>query len=251
MFNATINFSDQLKFLKELDTVIEEKVKERINSLPVERYESENIKDVSLALSKAQGEFKPLKFNRVSNWFSAEYSDLDNIMQMARPILSKHGLALIFFTQTGEKTMLHTKLLHASGQWFETRARLIPSKDDLKTLESALNHLKRQQAMALLNITLEGDVNDDDAVTDMTNMRKEITDGTPLTKIKVTDPDAKTITKEQLEELEYELTDYPEIAEQMLRAYRIQHIADMPASRFLTAVTKIRELKIATQKIKR
>lgn len=247
-----LNFSEQLKFFKELESFVEEHVQKRINSLPVDRYESDETKDLAEALAKAQGEFTTLRFNRTSNWFAAEYVDLDNIMRMIRPILSKYGLTLYFYTEINEKTILHTKVKHASGQWIETRARLIPSKDDLKTQESALNHLKRQQAMALLNITLEGDLMDDDAVADMTNLRKEITDGKPVSKViaKALDIDAKTITKEQLEELEYELEGFTEIGEQMMRAYRIQHLADLPANRYLTAITKIRELKQAHEKLK-
>lgn len=246
------NFSDQLKFLKELDAVIEERVKARINSLPGDPYESESTNELAEALSKAIGEFHPIKFNRTSNWFQSEYADLDTIMNMVRPVLSKHGLTIYFYTEISDKTILHTKLKHSSGQWIETRARLIPNKDDLKTVESAMNHTKRQQLMALLGITIKGDQMDDDAAYDMGTRRDEFAHGKPAAKVNAfSDPDTRTITKEQLEELEYELADSPDIAEQILTAYRIQHLADMPQTKYLTAISKTRTLKATKNSLKK
>jgi hypothetical protein len=53
----------------------------------------------------------------------------------------------------------------------------------------------------------------------------------------------ETITKEQLNELEYELAEYPDIAEMVLDGLKIQSLADIPKSKFQVSATRIREIK--------
>lgn len=249
MFNATINFSDQLKFLKELDAVIEDKLKERIKSLPKEQYCSEKINDLTAALAKSQGEFTPVSYNRTSPWFAAEYCDLDNMLTMARPILSKHGLAISFYEEVDDMTVMHCVLRHVSGQWTSTRRRFVPNKDDLKAIESAKNHIKRMQTMDILGITLKNDALDDDATEAMKSMRIDMFKGGDAKKLPVQDHDNRTITKEQLAELERSLDGCPGIAEQILRAYRLEHLADIPYSKFSYTLSRINTLKEAAKNL--
>ena len=54
----------------------------------------------------------------------------------------------------------------------------------------------------------------------------------------------ESITTEQLEELEYELAEFPDIAEQILEGFKIQSLANMPKQKFLPAVSRIREIKL-------
>ncbi len=55
----------------------------------------------------------------------------------------------------------------------------------------------------------------------------------------------ETITREQIEEIEYELADpqFHDIVPQILDGLKIQSIADMPKSKFLIAIRRIREIK--------
>lgn len=53
----------------------------------------------------------------------------------------------------------------------------------------------------------------------------------------------ETITKEQLEELEYELKRCPDLAEEIMDGLKIQSLADMPKSKYMISITRIREIK--------
>jgi hypothetical protein len=233
------------EFYEKLEALVEARIAKRLKDIPERPYKSPEIKDLIAALNKAQAEYKRVTPNRTTQYFKLEYTDYDTMMDMARPLLAKNGIAVLQWTELDNgAVILHTSIYHESGQWMESRERLIPSKNDPKTIESALNHLKRIQAMSLLNITLHNDPLDDDADIEMIDKRNELTQGTSVVlNQKIKSQSTETITKEQIEELEYELGEHIDLAEMMLDAYKIRSLADLPKADFIKAVTKIRKLK--------
>ena len=237
------NFADQLLFLRQLQDFIKEEAARQNKEHIIDAYESAEVDKLNAALAEAELKYREVLYNRMSSWFQAEYIDLDGLMEMCRPLLAANGLVVTFFTEVGENIILHTRLRHSSGQWIESRARFISSRDDLKTQESALNHLKRQQVMSLLNLTLKGDVMDDDAVEDMREKRNELHEGTPVDKASPREHSNTTIDSTELRELNRVLEDEPDILEEVLKYYRIMHLADMPRAKYQFAIDKIREIK--------
>lgn len=138
-----------------------------ITSLSVQDdpYTSEEINEIAMALSKAQGEYQQVGQNRQNPFFKSQYADLDAIITAARPALCKYGLAFYQFTKLSpnEPTVLHSRIIHSSGQWLESRARIKPAKDDMQSYGSALSYQKRYAATTLLGITSSNDPLDDDA----------------------------------------------------------------------------------------
>jgi hypothetical protein len=53
------------------------------------------------------------------------------------------------------------------------------------------------------------------------------------------------VSSEQLEELNYELSGYEDICELVLEGLKINSLADMPKSKFLSSTKRIREIKAA------
>lgn len=211
-------------------------------------YESRDTKELNTAMAKAYAEYPVIGANRQNAYFKDDYADLNVIMTKIRPILAKNGITLTQRTIISNDgvTMLHTRIWHISGQWMETRARVIPTKNDPRTYASLLSYMKRYQAMALLNITVIDDVNDDDAELEMVHSRDILAKGTAVNKnYKPSKESSQTIGKQQLEELEYELGEYADIAEMLMDAYRIQSLADLPKSKYRAAITKAREIKEA------
>jgi len=214
-------------------------------------YESRETKDLNSAMAKAYAEYPAIGSNRENSYFKDDYADLNVIMTKVRPILAKNGLTVTQRTIINNDgvTMLHTRVWHSTGQWMETRARIIPTKNDPRTYASLLTYMKRYQLMALLNITVIEDVNDDDAELEMAQSRQILAKGTAINKdYKQSKDSGTTISKEQLEELEYELGTYEDIAEMLMDAYRIQSLADLPKSKYRVAITKAREIKEARKK---
>lgn len=149
------------------NSALERSTLSNIASLSVqdEAYTSEEINEIAMALSKAQGEYQQVGQNRQNPFFKSQYADLDAIINAARPALCKYGLAFYQFTKLSPNgpTVLHSRIIHSSGQWLESRARVIPVKNDMQAYGSALTYQKRYAAATLLGITSSNDPLDDDA----------------------------------------------------------------------------------------
>ena len=244
------SFLNQLNYLKALSDYIDKKVEDKVSSLPEDPYESEKTNEINTALSKAQGEFTQIGYNRENPYFKTKYADLDSIVRSVKPVLAKNGLSITqqtFLTFEGT-TILKTKLRHNTGQWIETRARVIPTKADAQSYASALTYMKRYSYMALLNITTSDDVYDDDAERNMYDLRETKAKGVALnTKYNPQHQSSDVITLEQLEELEYELGNYDDIADMVLEGLKIQSLADMPKDKYMVAIKRIRAIKNARE----
>jgi hypothetical protein len=214
-------------------------------------YGSRDQDQLFAALSKAQGEYKPVHFNRENPYFKNSYADLDAILVAVRPALTKNNLSFIQQIRVSEEgqTILHTKIAHSSGQWLESRSRIIPVKNDPQTFGSTLTYQKRYAAMAILGVTVAGDRSDDDAEVAMVEARQIVAKG-PSNKYNPREQKGETITKEQLEELEYELSTYEDLAEEILDKMQLQSLADMPKNKYQAAVTRIREIKMMRSGLK-
>jgi ERF superfamily len=122
---------------------------------------SDAINDLFAAISKAQGEFTSVKFDKVNPFFNnAKYATLSATQDMYRPVLAKHGLGLIqSITVEGEDYFLETLLIHASGQFMSDKIKLMIDRKNMQGLGSAITYAKRYAAQAILGIC--GDEDDD------------------------------------------------------------------------------------------
>lgn len=240
------------KILDELNKAHHEQLESAIQNLKKENkpYQSAEIKELSAALAKAQGEYNGISFNRTNPYFKSGYADLHEMMKSVRAALAKNGLSFIQQTQIDENgiTMLHSRLMHASGQWIESRNRVVPPKNDIQTYGSTLSYQKRYAAQSLLGITVSADPADDDGEVAQIEAREIVAKG-PSNKYNPKDQSFETITKEQLEELEYELAQYPDLAEHILDKLQLQSLSDMPKSKYMSAIQRIREIKIARESV--
>ena len=236
------NFIETLGDLQKLNEYIEAEVSKRMKSNAERPYRSESIDCLAEALASAQGEFVPIPYNRTNASWNDEYSDLDIVFRYIRPILSKNKLAVNQWTELTNDgvTILHTELLHASGQFKESRTKIVPARNDVKTYDSALADSKRQQAISLLGVSLEGDPKDDDGNLAMLETHEEIASGT-TTKLLRSKASYECITQEQADELDRELNGYTDLADELLTKYNIRCISDMPKSKFRFAIEQVRK----------
>lgn len=205
---------------------------------------SPELKDLFCALSQAQAEMPSVTGRKENPYFKERYIDYGDMVASSRPALTKYKLAVLqqILPNDDGQMILHTILSHESGQWIESRMRIIPPKTDVRTLDSYLTSLKRSAYGALVGISGAGD--DDDGEYATATERELFAKGTALnTKYNPKDNKMEVITKEQLEEIAYELEDYTDIAEQILDGLRIQNLADMPKGKFKSAIDRIRAIK--------
>jgi hypothetical protein len=243
-----INFKEQLEFLQELNKLIEQRSELALKNAPEDAYESESTNEIATALSKAQGEFPRINVNQENPYFKSGFADLNNVIRAIRPALAKNGLCVTQQTKIlpDGATVLVTRARHSSGQWIESRVRIIPPKNDMQSYASTLSYMKRHAVMALLNVTIDADFADDDAEIAMVSQRETFAKGTAVNrKYDPREQSPDVITKEQLEELEYELAQYPDITEMVLDGLKIQALADMPKSKYMVSIERVRSIKNA------
>lgn len=206
--------------------------------------ESQELKELFAALAKAQAEMRIAGLSSENPFFKSRYADLADIVRASRPALTKYGLSVIHQILPNEDgaSMLHCILCHSSGQFIRTSMRILPVKNDIQSLGSCITYLKRYTYAAITGVICSDD--DDDGELVMSNVREEMKKGPSLgAKYNPKDESHDTITKEQLEELEYELSEYSDIAEMVLSGLKLHTLADMPKSKFITAINRVREIK--------
>ena len=119
---------------------------------------SQNIDLLAAALVLAQGEFEGIEKNKVNPQFKSKHSNIDAVLEAARPTLSKHGLCLIQPLSYDLDSMIITsRLIHKSGQWIEELLHIKPIKDDPQGRGSAATYGRRYAAKAMLGLADEDD----------------------------------------------------------------------------------------------
>ncbi len=222
---------------------LEEQVKALITHQRTARpSRSAELKDLFGALAKAQAEMPMAGRNSENPYFKSRYADLAEVIRVSRPVLTKYGLAVMQQIEPNDdgQNILYTILCHESGQWIESRMRILPAKPDVQSLSSYVTYIKRVAYSSLVGVAVSNE--DDDGEVAMVEARDIIAKG-PSTKYNPKQQSFETITKEQLEELEYELHDYPDLAEMVLDKMQIQSLADLPKSQYIVSINRIREIK--------
>lgn len=123
---------------------------------------SEQIDALAVALAKAQGELKNIEKGKINPHLKSKYADIADGLEVMRPVLSANGIALIQATEFNQDTgifMLHTRLLHRSGQWVESTYPL-PTGVKATDMGSAITYARRYAAFALVGVA--GANEDDD-----------------------------------------------------------------------------------------
>lgn len=127
--------------------------------------QSESIANLAAALVAAQADIKGVGKDSVNPHFKNRYASLDSIIDMVRPALAKHGLAVIqggTTPHTDEAGVVRaftveTMLVHKSGEWITNGAILPVAKADPQGAGAALTYGRRYSLSALLSISTDED----------------------------------------------------------------------------------------------
>lgn len=214
--------------------------------VPKREYRSPQVNEIFAALAKAQASMRVASMGSENPYFKNKYADLTSIVKASRTSLTDNGLCVIqqILTEDGQ-SILFTTLAHSSGQWIQSAMRILPPKNDVQSLGSYITYLKRYSYAALIGVVTDDNIDDDGEVV-VAPQRELAAKGVALnTKYNPLEETFDTITKEQLEELDYELSEYPDIAMQVLDGLKLQNLADMPKSKYHISLKRIREIKQA------
>ena len=134
---------------------------------------SENINDISKAMSLAQGEMKPASKSTVNPFFKSTYASLAQVMDSIREPFAKNNLCVfqdVCSTENG--VSIYTRISHSSGQWIEFGPLEIPlNKKDAQAVGSATSYGKRYSLSAAVGVV--SDLEDDDGEKAMNRNGKE------------------------------------------------------------------------------
>lgn len=119
---------------------------------------SESIKNLSVALSKFQGEVKNPKNTANNPYFKSKYAPLEEVLSTARPVLQKYGLSFIQLPGSdGESVSCQTILMYEDEYIESDIITFKLPKVDIQSMGAAITYIKRYQLSAMLGLASEED----------------------------------------------------------------------------------------------
>lgn len=119
---------------------------------------SETINEIMPALIKAKTEMGKAIRNAENPHFKSAYITLDGVINAAEPALLKNGIMPVQAPEATESgTVLHTRLVHVSGQWIGSTYPVHPVKPGPQNEGSALTYARRYALMSMLDMAPEDD----------------------------------------------------------------------------------------------
>lgn len=210
--------------LKKLDSL-----ENKINEISAQKYESEELNELYTALSKAQMEMSTIKPSSINPFFKSKYADLAKIVSACRPALAKNGLCVIQRTLSrAGRTYLFTRLAHSSGQWISSNMIINPPKSDIQSIGSYITYLKRYEYAAMVNAIVTDEDDDGEAAMKPIREKKAV---------------KSTVTKDQTQILAKELEGDSSLLKNILNAYGIQKLSDIPSNQFEKCLNRIKQIK--------
>lgn len=119
---------------------------------------SQEIGAFAEALCKAQGSMGFAEKDSVNPHFRSRYPSLAACWDACRRPLADNGLSVTQgFDRIGDDLIVWTLLLHASGQWIETRCSTTPRDFSPQSIGSAVSYMKRYQLAAIVGLAADDD----------------------------------------------------------------------------------------------
>lgn len=123
---------------------------------------SESIKELAIALSKAQGEMPSVPMESTNPYFKTKYADLGSVIKTAKPVLAKNGLSVSqLITSEESKVGVTTILMHISGEWLSDTIMLDLGEEKGKNISQqagqVCTYLRRYSYSAILGLYADQD----------------------------------------------------------------------------------------------
>lgn len=118
------------------------------------------MKSLAAALIAAQGDMPAVEKNATNPHFGSRFVSLDHLIARTKPVLTKHGLAIVQFPATTDQgaPALTTTLIHGeSGEQLSGTVPLVLAKQDMQGLGAALTYARRYGWASALAISDEDD----------------------------------------------------------------------------------------------
>lgn len=129
---------------------------------------SESVNEIAAALAKAQAAMKNATLNKVNPHFKSKFADLASVRDAVIPALTANGVSVVQTLEAPDGNQLVvTRLIHASGQWIESRCPM-PTPKNMQEMGSAITYARRYSLSAICGIAADEDDDANGAVNDPT-----------------------------------------------------------------------------------
>lgn len=160
----------------------------------------------------------------------SQYAFFEDINDVVKPLLQEYGFAVMFKTEDADLETVRVVgiLMHKDGHR-ESCPLPLPadnsgSKNSVQARGSSISYAKRYILIDLLNITTRGEDDDGQA------------------------GGAKTITEDQVLELQKRITEYGVNQPEFLRYFNVPNLTRLPLAKYDDAITALERKRNATKK---
>ena len=198
---------------------------------------SEQINELAAALSKFQGEVRDA--DKDSQAYSYKYAKLDQLFEIIRPIMAKHGLSFIQPPQlnSGQDLEVETWILHSSGQYISSSLKMpinfeAKGANSLQKIGMAISYAKRYAIMGMLGICQK---DEDD------NGESDIKDRPQFKKREQTQEPPKLINSDQAMDLIDLINQVGKTEESICKYYQVDNILKLNLAQYSAAVQMLKK----------
>ena len=119
---------------------------------------SESIKNLALAMNKAQAEMGGAIKGAANPFFRSKYADLSSVVQAVKEPFANNGLSYVQFPiEEGGRIGVETILMHESGEYLSQSFTVHLAKQDAPQAGSAITYCRRYALQSLAGIPSEDD----------------------------------------------------------------------------------------------
>lgn len=124
---------------------------------------SETITALAAALAKAQALVKGALKDAQNPHFKSKYADLASIWEACREALTSNGLSVVQGgaevtpAVAGGSVVIHTRLIHSSGQWIESCLSAPMQQANAQGVGSTVTYLRRYALAAMVGVAPDDD----------------------------------------------------------------------------------------------
>ena len=119
---------------------------------------SDSIKNIAIAMCKAQGEMGGASKSEENPFFKKKYADLKEVVKAVKEPFSTNGLSYVQFPiEESGRIGIETILMHDSGEWLSHSFTVQCSKQDAQGAGSAITYCRRYSLQAVAGIPSEDD----------------------------------------------------------------------------------------------
>lgn len=119
---------------------------------------SESIKNLAVAMNKAQAEMGGAHKGANNPFFKTKYADLSAVVEAVKEPFTNNGLSYVQFpVENNGRIGIETILMHSSGEWLSNEFTVNLTKQDAQGAGSAITYCRRYGLQAAAGIPSEDD----------------------------------------------------------------------------------------------